>query len=42
MQGWEPLCLFPGVNEPSIPFPQSNTREEFIRRFTGVKDKINI
>jgi hypothetical protein len=24
--GWEPLCTFLGVEEPSVPFPQANDR----------------
>lgn len=30
--GWEPLCRFLDVNVPVIPFPNSNSREEFMRR----------
>ena len=29
--GWEPLCKFLHVPVPSIPFPLSNTKEEFIK-----------
>jgi hypothetical protein len=31
-QGWAPLCKFLGVPVPTDPFPQVNTREEFIAR----------
>ena len=31
-QGWTPLCNFLGVPVPDEPFPQVNTREEFIAR----------
>jgi len=31
-QGWEPLCNFLNVPVPSEPFPQVNSREEFIAR----------
>ena len=31
-QGWAPLCKFLGVPVPAEPFPQVNTREEFIAR----------
>jgi hypothetical protein len=31
-QGWAPLCQFLGVPAPAEPFPQVNTREEFIAR----------
>ena len=31
-QGWEPLCRFLGVAVPDEPFPQVNSREEFIAR----------
>jgi len=27
--GWEPLCAFLGVQVPDIPFPRTNSREEF-------------
>jgi hypothetical protein len=27
--GWEPLCRFLGKPVPEIPFPQTNTTEEF-------------
>ncbi|MFZ1679272.1 MAG: sulfotransferase family protein [Saprospiraceae bacterium] len=36
-QGWEPLCNFLGVPFPSIPFPKSNTTDEFV---FNVKNKI--
>ena len=28
--GWEPLCKFLNVPVPSIPFPKSNTKDEFV------------
>lgn len=28
-QGWEPLCAFLGVPVPDVPFPRTNSREEF-------------
>lgn len=31
-QGWEPLCNFLGVDVPSVPYPHSNTTEEFNSR----------
>lgn len=31
-QGWAPLCKFLGVPVPDTPFPQVNTRDEFIAR----------
>lgn len=31
MEGWEPLCSFLGKEIPSVPFPHSNTRQEFHR-----------
>lgn len=30
--GWEPLCSYLGVAVPDIPFPVSNTTEEFVAR----------
>jgi hypothetical protein len=41
-QGWEPLCNFLGVPVPDVPFPQSNTREEFINRIKNIKDKVEV
>ena len=39
-QGWEPLCDFLGVPVPAEPFPQVNTRDEFIARAAaGVFDR---
>ena len=35
--GWEPLCHFLGVPVPSIPFPKSNTTDDFVN---NVKHKI--
>jgi hypothetical protein len=35
--GWEPLCNFLGVPVPSIPFPKSNSTDEFVH---NVKHKI--
>jgi hypothetical protein len=31
-QGWEPLCAFLGVAVPEVPFPRTNTTEEFVAR----------
>jgi len=31
-QGWEPLCHFLGVAMPAVPFPKSNSTEEFLAR----------
>ena len=31
-QGWEPLCKFLGVKVPQEPYPNENTRAEFIAR----------
>lgn len=31
-QGWEPLCAFLGVPVPEVPFPRTNTTEEFVGR----------
>ena len=31
-QGWEPLCRFLGVPVPAVPFPLTNTTEEFQAR----------
>lgn len=28
-QGWEPLCAFLGLPVPDVPFPRTNSREEF-------------
>jgi hypothetical protein len=36
-EGWEPLCRFLNVPVPSIPFPHSNTTEDFVY---NVKHKI--
>lgn len=36
-EGWEPLCAFLGVPVPDIPFPKSNTTENFVY---NVKNKI--
>ena len=40
--GWEPLCSFLNVPVPSVPFPKSNTREEFMKQVqkvsAGVKE----
>jgi hypothetical protein len=33
-QGWQPLCEFLGVDVPELPFPNTNTRTEFISRMT--------
>jgi Sulfotransferase domain len=31
-QGWGPLCAFLGVPVPEVPFPTTNTREEYAAR----------
>ena len=31
-QGWEPLCRFLGVQVPETPYPNENSRAEFIAR----------
>ncbi len=33
-QGWEPLCGFLGVAVPEVPFPRTNSTEEFVGRQT--------
>ncbi|HYV93581.1 MAG TPA: sulfotransferase [Chitinophagales bacterium] len=42
--GWEPLCAFLNVPVPAVPFPKSNTREQFmdqVRKIsTGVKELV--
>jgi len=42
--GWESLCAFLNVPVPSVPFPKSNTREEFMKQVkkvsTGVKELV--
>ena len=30
--GWEPLCKFLNVPVPSIPFPKSNSKDEFVHK----------
>lgn len=34
-QGWEPLCSFLDVPVPDIPFPRTNTREDFWAKLGG-------
>ena len=34
-EGWEPLCAFLGTPVPDVPFPRSNARDDFWRRFRG-------
>ena len=29
-EGWEPLCGFLGVPAPKVPFPRTNSTEEFL------------
>jgi hypothetical protein len=41
-EGWQPLCSFLGVPVPETPFPQSNKRDEFVKRIKNIKDKIEI
>ncbi len=36
-EGWEPLCRFLGVAQPSAPFPSENSRAEFIDRIRALK-----
>jgi hypothetical protein len=42
--GWEPLCAFLNVPVPSVPFPKSNSREEFMKQVqkvsSGVKELV--
>jgi hypothetical protein len=38
-QGWEPLCAFLDVPVPDIPFPRTNTSEEFRKDRPQVFDK---
>jgi hypothetical protein len=35
-EGWEPLCLFLGVAEPTEPFPRVNTTDEYRERIRTV------
>jgi hypothetical protein len=41
-KGWEPLCSFLGVPVPDTPFPNTNSKAQFINRLNNVKDKIEI
>lgn len=34
-QGWDPLCKFLGRAVPSVPFPNINTKEEFLHTVRG-------
>lgn len=34
-QGWEPLCSFLDVPVPAVPFPRTNTREDFWAKLGG-------
>ncbi|MEQ1610418.1 MAG: sulfotransferase family protein [Hyphomonadaceae bacterium] len=36
-EGWESLCAFLGVRQPTIPFPRTNDRAEFWDRVSGKK-----
>lgn len=36
-QGWEPLCRFLGIEQPSDPFPHINSKEEFHAVFEMLK-----
>lgn len=36
-QGWAPLCGFLGLPVPAIPFPRTNSTEEFRQRLAGRK-----
>ncbi len=31
--GWEPLCRFLGKPIPDIPYPRTNTKDDFVTRF---------
>ena len=33
--GWEPLCTFLGVPVPAVPYPKSNSTEEFNQMFAN-------
>ncbi len=35
-EGWEPLCKFLNVAVPDIPFPKSNSKEEFIQNVKNI------
>lgn len=35
-EGWEPLCEFLGVPVPAIPYPKTNTRDEFLARIEAM------
>ncbi len=39
-QGWEPLCRFLGVPIPGMPFPLTNTTEEFQKRVEERKQQM--
>lgn len=41
-KGWGPLCEFLGVPMPDMPFPVTNSKDEFISRIKNIKDKIEI
>ena len=32
-EGWEPLCRFLGKPIPAIPYPRTNTKDDFVTRF---------
>jgi hypothetical protein len=36
-QGWEPLCRFLGRPVPEMPFPRTNTTEDFLARFEAAR-----
>jgi hypothetical protein len=38
-EGWGPLCRFLGVPEPEIPFPNSNTTQDFIENRDARREK---
>ncbi|MCB0689387.1 MAG: hypothetical protein KDC53_22770 [Saprospiraceae bacterium] len=38
--GWDPLCKFLGVSNPSIPFPRSNGREGFQKNLEMIRNGI--
>jgi hypothetical protein len=41
-EGWEPLCQFLNVAVPTVPFPQTNSRKEFLNRINNIKDRVEI
>jgi hypothetical protein len=37
--GWEPLCRFLGKPVPDIPYPRTNTKDDFVARFRQPPDR---